>query len=293
MRRTLTVALACASAALPTLTLTHAANYADSVVAYVPGTGPAIDQGYTNSAAALGEPSRSTPGAFGGPVDPFNPPYLKDQLVGLGAGGSLTVAFSNPISNDPRNRFGMDFIIYGNAGFAITNGNFSGGGITDGSLFGANSGTTRVSVSADNITYYTLDPARAPVVDTLFPTDGSGSFELSVDPALTAGQFSGLRLDGIRSLYGGSGGGAGFDIAWAQDATGQPVSLPDVRFIRVDVLSDIAEIDGFSATVPEPGTWVLLAVGSGLLLFWRSRSGARLGSGPRFLPRRSSCATRL
>jgi hypothetical protein len=264
-----------ASAILVYPSQVQAASYADSVVAYVPGTAA---QGFTNAAAALGEPSRSTPGQFGGPVDPFNPPYLADQVVSIGAGGSLTVGFSTPILNAPGHPFGLDFIIYGNAGFVITNGNYSGGGITDGSLFGANPGTTRVSVSADNINYFQLDPARAPVVDTLFPTDGSGSFDLPVNPQLSQNDFAGLGLAGIRSLYNGSAGGSGFDLAWAQDANGQSVALPEVRFIRVDVLSGVAEIDGVAApgVVPEPAPWLLLGLGSIVLVLLNRKTRMRL-----------------
>ncbi|MGN6387864.1 MAG: hypothetical protein ACTHMT_16665, partial [Verrucomicrobiota bacterium] len=56
----------------------RASGFADSIVSYSSGSGFA--PGYTNSAAALGEPSRVTPGEFGGPVDPFNSPYLKEQV---------------------------------------------------------------------------------------------------------------------------------------------------------------------------------------------------------------------
>src|SRR5690349_3213061 len=93
--------------------LTVCAQFASSVVSYVPGTGVAA--GLTNPAAALGEPSRVTPGTYGGPVDPFDPAYLGSQLVSIGTGGSLTVKFSQPILNHPLNRFGIDFIIFGNS----------------------------------------------------------------------------------------------------------------------------------------------------------------------------------
>ncbi len=273
MHRNTCLMLVCASIAIPSTI--RAASYADSLVAYSPGTGYAA--GYTNASAALGEPSRITPGQFGGPVDPFDPPFLQDQVVSIGAGGSLTVGFTNPILNSPSHAFGLDFMIYGNAGFAITNGDYSGGGITDGSLLGANPGTTRVSVSADNVTYYPLDPARAPVVDTLFPTDGSGSFDIPVDPALTKDSFAGLGLGGIAALYNGSAGGAGFDLGWAQDANGQPVTLTEVRFIRIDVLSGVAEVDGLAAPglVPEPAPWMLLGCAGGML--WLLNHSRRVG----------------
>jgi hypothetical protein len=271
MKNTVGLVLVCASSLAPFET--DAASFADAVVSYNPGVGFATDfssgEGFTNAAAALGAPSVVTPGPFGGPVDPFNPPYLKEQVVSIGAGGSLTLSFSSPIQNLSSHPFGLDFIVFGNAGFVITNGDFTGGGITDGSLFGANSGVTRVAVSADDSTYFTLDPARAPAVDTLFPMDGSGNFELPVDPALDGADFAGAGLEGIRALYGGAGGGTGFDLSWALDGTGQSVVVPEVRFIRIEVLSGAAEIDGVSAVaiVPEPGPGWLLALGlAGMVL---------------------------
>jgi hypothetical protein len=253
-----------------------AANYADSVVAYNPGTGYAIDTGtglgYTNAAVVLGSPSTVTPGQFGGPVDPFNPPYLREQIVSIGAGGSLTLGLSTPILNSASNPFGIDFMIFGNSGFVITNNNFSGGGITDGSVFGGNSPVARVSVSADGVTFYQLDPSRAPALDGLYPTDGSGNFSLPVNPSLKNANFSGQDLAGIRALYNGSGGGAGFDISWAEDSSGHSVALSQVDFVRIDVLSGAADIDGLSAveSVPEPAGWALLGLGLIVLMVPRS-----------------------
>jgi hypothetical protein len=261
-----------------------AASYADTVIAYTPGVGYATDfgtgAGLTNAASALGEPSRSTPGTFGGPVDPFNPPYLATQIVSIGTGGSLTVSLSSPIERDSRHPFGLDFDIYGDSGFVITNGNYSGGGVTDGTLFGATTGTTRVSVSEDNKTYYLLDPSRAPVVDTGFPTDGSGTFDLPVNPGLTGAAFASADLAQIRMLYAGSAGGAGYSLSWAEDANGQSVNLPEARFIRVDVLSDHVEIDGFAsiASVPEPQPWVLVGAGALVVVVVQSTAG-RLKAG--------------
>lgn len=266
MKKQLATAALLAPASLLTA---HAANHAAAILDYQPGNSPAA--GYTNTAALLGEPSRLTPDPFGGPVDPFSPPWQDGQLLSVGAGGLVTLQFATPVPNDPLNPFGLDFLIFGSAGFMITNGDFTGGGITDGSLFSHNTGVTRVSVSADGLTYHVLNPAAAPTVDSFWPPDGQGDFSKPVNPALTASDFNGQGLAGIRALYGGSGGGAGYDLAWAQDAGGNPVSLPQAQFVKIEVVSGRAEIDAVSA-VPEPGAGALLVLG-GLALAVRGRFG--------------------
>lgn len=259
-------ALALAALALaPNVVTTpcSAANYAAEVIHYTPGTAAA--PGYDQTAAILGEPSRITPGEFGGPVDPFSGPWQATQLLSVGAGGSVTVRFEAPVFDHPSHPFGLDFLVFGSSAFVITNGDFTGGGITDGSLFGNSGGITQVSVSVDGISFFRLDPARVPVIDALFPTDGSGDFTRPVPPGLGESDFAGLNLDGIRALYAGAGGGAGFDIGWAQDTTGIPVVLDRIEYVRLEVLSDRIEVDALSA-IPEPGSPVLLAVG-GIALF--------------------------
>jgi len=251
---------------VPTITR---AQFADSVVSYTEGSG--VESGYNDPTAALGAPSQVTPGEYGGPVDPFDPPYLPGQIVGLGTnGGSITLQFNTPIQNNPGNPFGLDFIIFGHAGFNITNGDYSGGGITDGSLFTGGTSGVRVSVSEDGTTFYTLNPLLTPVVDGLFPTDGSGNPFLPVNPSLTAADFAGQDLAGISALYAGSAGGAGFSIAWAVNGSGQSVILPSVDYVRLDVLNDgtPAYIDAISV-VPEPTPCALALAGAGLL--WLQR----------------------
>ena len=248
------------------ISLTALAQYASSVVSYTAGSG--VNPSYTDPSRALGSPT-----VFIGyqNTDPFNPPYQSTDLVSVGAGGSLTVQFNSPILNSPDHPFGIDFIIFGNSGFVITNGNYSGGGITDGSLFGNNTGATRVWVSADNLSYYLLNPALAPVADGLFPTDAAGDFNRPVNPALKQADFAGKDLASIRSsLYEGSGGGTGYDISWAQDAYGQSVFLSAISFVRVDVLSGESQIDAISA-VPEPAPVVLGLMGLGFFIWARRK----------------------
>jgi len=264
-RQVAALAVALAASLSPGSAL-HAAQFAAEVSQYNPGSGAA--PGYDQPSAALGEPSRSTPGEFGGPVDPFSSPWQPGQIVSIGTGGSLTVGFQFPVLNSPGNPYGLDFLIFGSAAFLITNGDFSGGGITDGSLFGGAAGPTRVSVSDDGIRFLTLDPARAPLVDGLFPTDGAGDFTRPVPPGLTGEDFNGLGLAGIRALYDGSGGGVGYDLDWARHDDGTPASLDSIRFVRIEVLGDRAEIDALSV-VPETSTGVLFIAGWATLLSGR------------------------
>ena len=242
-------------------TLSHA-QYASSVVAYNQGTG--TNPSYNDPNAALGAPSQVTPGIFGGPVDPFDPPFLPSQIVQIGTNGSLTLQFNTPIQNSGANPLGLDFNIFGAAGFTITNHDFSGGGITDGTLFRGGDSDVRVSVSADGTTFYPLNPALTPVVDGLFPTDGIGNPLLPVNPSLTGTDFAGKDMAGIRALYGGSAGGASFDLAWAG---GAPSS---VSFVRLEVLSGVVSIDAISV-LPEPASGTFAVVGAAALLWSRRR----------------------
>jgi len=231
------------------------AQFANAVISYDHGTGFAAN--FTNANAALGAPTS------GSSVTPFAPPFSTSQIVSIGADGSLTLQLSTPIINNPANPFGVDLLIFGNSFFVVTNGSGSSAR-TSGAIF-TSSVSTRVEVSADALAWFTLDPARAPIVSTLFPTDGIGDPGRAVNPALTSSDFAGLDLSGIRSLYNGSAGGAGFDLAWAQDANGNSLDLPSADCIRIDVLSGRTQIDAVS-TVPEQAAWSLGLMG--LCLLW-------------------------
>jgi len=226
----------------------HSSEFADAVVDYEAGIGYVV--GFTNAEACLGEPSQINP--FGEPTDPFDPPYGKQQIVSIGAGGSLTVYFHTPILNHPNNIYGLDFTIFGNCGFIITNDfdlttyDWIGIPATDGSIFAQNTGVTRVLVSRDGVNFYLLNPNFAPAVDNLFPTDGAGDFHIPVAPDVAQEDFAGATMDEIRAVYRGSAGGTSFDLSWAVDEQGQSVFLPEISFVRVEVLSGKAEIDGLA-----------------------------------------------
>src|SRR5882672_2960486 len=244
------------------------AQFASTVISYEHGTGYAAN--FTNSNAALGAP------APGSGVTPFAPPFSPSQLVSIGAGGSLTLQLGTPVVNNPANPFGMDLLIFGNSFFVVTNGS-GASARTSGAIF-SSSVSTRVEVSADAATWFTLDVSLAPTVGTLFPTDGPGNPLIPVNPALTSSDFGGLNLSGIRSLYNGAAGGTGYDLAWARDGAGNAVELQSASYVRIDVLSGRTQIDAISV-VPEPSACGLAVLGRAMLwLKARSRreAGAKL-----------------
>ena len=232
----------------------RATQFATEVVSYKSGVGFATDwstgAGYINKDAIVGPPARETPGEWGGPITPLSPPYLLDQILSIGVGGEVTLKFGKPIRDESINPFGLDFLVFGCAGFTITNGDFGGGGITDGTLFDQAAGETRVSVSADGDAWFVLDPKRAPAFDAYHPTDGSGDFGVPVNPALAKGDFAAGGLAKFTELYDGSGGGTGYDIGWAIDDGGNHVALGQVQFVRLEVLFGKAEVDAVSDVRP-------------------------------------------
>lgn len=222
--------------------------YASSVVSYSSGSNPA--GGFTIAASALGEPTRFTGGPFfPQAVTPFQPAFMTSELVSIGAGGELVVAFDHEVTNDPRNPFGVDLIVFGNAFFGdaaypmgTPSGLFTEGG--------------QIAVSADGVAWVPvpgleadgfaptcgwLDATPYATMPGLEPTD----FTRPIDPSITAASMIGQSWSAVRAMYDGSGGGAGIDLA--------PLGLSSIRFVRVRVpmgAMQSAEIDGFSDVAP-------------------------------------------
>jgi hypothetical protein len=220
-----------------------------TVVSYDPGSNAAPR--FLDPQNALGTPSQVNP--FGEPTDPFNPPYGTNQIVSIGTGGHLAVRFHQPILNHPHNLGGLDFTIFGNAGFIITNEfdlttfDWIGTPATDGALFGEGTGAMAVSVSRDGKDFFILDPRSMPRIDSFPPTDGAGDPGIPVPAGLSPSDFAGATLEVMRTLYAGSAGGASFDLENALDLDGRPVFLPEIRYIRIDVLEGRAEVDAIVA----------------------------------------------
>jgi hypothetical protein len=140
--------------------------------------------------AALGRPAVDTTGDdwfipmdTPAPVVPVYPAFRSTEVVYLGEGGSLTLAFNHPVSDDENNPYGIDFIVFGNAAQAFggeqswVNGDPAGVQV-EGSG-GSEPGI--VSVSQDGTTWYsyTSDPnfmADSPDFIKLAGGDEDGPF---------------------------------------------------------------------------------------------------------------------
>ena len=90
--------------------------WADRVVSYNAGDG--VDAGYDDASRALGSPTRVN--FFGDTVTPFNTPYWSTDIVSIGRGGQLTVAFDEAVTDDAGNPYGVDLLVFGNQ-FYVTN----------------------------------------------------------------------------------------------------------------------------------------------------------------------------
>lgn len=224
--------------------------FAATVVSYAPGTGAA--SGFTNPQVALGSPERFTgEGLIPGAVTPFQPAFRPNEIVSLGVGGSLVIAFDHDVTNDPRNPFGIDLLVFGNSFFTDAG---SGAGIVGG--FVSEGG--RVSLSADGVAWTAV---RAVEADGLFPTLGyldslpyatqpgsiPSDFLRPVDPTLSVATLSSLDYPSLVDAYGGSGGGAGIDIG--------AVGLQRIRFVRIEGPATTGfspEIDALADVAPLP-----------------------------------------
>jgi len=232
------------------------AQYADAVVSYEPGTGFAA--GYTNASSALGAP------ALGSSVNPMAAPFSKSQLVSIGAGGEITLQMSTPITDNPSDPYGLDFILFANS-FFIASGGSGQNETTSGSLF-YHPASTLIQVSADGVNWYTLNPMLAPQPGEWFPSYGGGNPQIPVNPALATTNFAGMTLGQIESLYNGSAGGTGYSLSWAVDANSNSVDLASIDYVSIQVQSGVVDLDAIS-DVPEPSTFALLLAGGTWLGF--------------------------
>lgn len=226
--------------------------FADQVTSYDQGDNAA--GAYTNPATTLGSPERFTGEVvfFPGVVSAFNPAFGTDEIVSIGANGHLEILFDTPVTDDPANPFGIDLLVFGNAGFIDVA--FPAG--VAGGLFGDDGGV--IEVSPDGVNWFVVTGVQAngplPTIGYLDagpydtePGTITSDFTRPVSPAIEVGDFNGLDNGEIIELYDGSGGGAGVDLA--------TVGLASICCVRITNPGDPAvttniEIDAFSDVAP-------------------------------------------
>ena len=261
-------------------------DFATQVVGYVPGTGVGTDfisgDPFNRPENALGRPPVDTTGEGFSiavneavPVVPIYGAFRASELVTVGQGGSLTLKFDHPVTNDPRNPFGVDFIVFGNATVLSSDfwDNRDPSRISAGGGLFAEGGV--VSVSKDGQTWVTFSngpraddfaPTMGRLFDPAHPSAAVGPFNqwwgegadptLPLDPSLDASSLSGKTVAELAQLYGGSAGGTGFDIG--------ALGLDSIQFVRIenpDGSGVSPEIDAVAdvAAAPEPGAMAALA----------------------------------
>jgi hypothetical protein len=219
--------------------------WADSVISFDEGVGGTA--GYNIPEAAIGEPSRFTgEDVWPGVVSPFNSPWLANEIVSIGAGGSLVVSFDEPVQDDPANPWGIDLLIFGNTG--ILDNAYPKGVV--GGVYSDDAGT--IEVSQDGKQWVTISTQFA---DGLWPTRGyvdsqpydafegsqPSNFTLPVDPRLTLADVMNFTNEALMHLYGASGGGVPIDISES--------GLSEISYVRISVDANTKltpEIDGFA-----------------------------------------------
>ena len=274
IRQTLATLAMLAALAAPAL----AGPYADSVVYYDRGDLAVGD--YDNPNVTLGSPSRTT---AAWPVGQESTtmlvtPWEASQVCKIGNDGQLVVSFSGPVENDAANPFGLDLLVFMNAGFGSADWPANQHLTDPAFIYGGQLG--RLSVSQDNATWF-----EAADLGLVFPTQGyrSGAanayaagfaptdFTRPVDPSLTVDDFSGLSLTQALALYGRSGGGLGVDLSNLLDSQGQAASLDWIRYVKIEGQTNA--VDGFSdVAVPEPASMALLAMGLSAMVVRRRKA---------------------
>ncbi|MBC7785660.1 MAG: PEP-CTERM sorting domain-containing protein [Burkholderiales bacterium] len=258
-----------------------AGSTASQVIEYLPGNAIASFQ---NTAAALGLPVGNT--GFGA-LTPFNPHFSSNQIMIIGAGGSMTLKLDKPVTIIPSAKIG----VFSNVGivdedpdtqYDVNFNTIAGGGGIAGSptLTFSPAGFGFVSVSSNGMDWSSLGASSFSFGNpTNYYTDtnialnfaalGTQSADFFKPFGGTLASFAGLKYrdagaanDMVR-LLNGSAGGTWLDIS--------SVPLAEVNYVKFDVpVGGRMVIDAVTA-VPEPVSAGLLVAAAGLMVRRRHR----------------------
>ncbi|HUU85847.1 MAG TPA: hypothetical protein VM243_20305 [Phycisphaerae bacterium] len=264
-------------------------DFAVTIGEYVEGTGVGSDyisgDPFDDPYAALGRPTVDTTGdrwniPLDGPVPvvPVYPAFRSYEVVSIGLDGQIILVFDHPVVNEPRNPYGIDFVVFGNASQAIAGGApWTNGDPND--MIAGPSGLIEpgaVSVSQDGQSWYTFTDSPipgtdAPSCDVFAPTLGRvydpDNPDMSIgqwnewwgvptdptwplDPRLTWSDFGGQTVADIAQTYEESAGGTGFDLEWLPEP-----GLDWIQYVRIvgPSAGGTPELDAVSDVFPRLG----------------------------------------
>ena len=230
---------------------------------------------YGDPQAVLGKPATKVKsGSVVNSVKMVQPAWAKGEngenlITTVTPGDAITVKFDHKVLDNPKNPYGLDFIVFGNSFFSSKGLTISDE--TDMNQLVLGSGgwlgeEIKVSVSQDGENWYTYE--NGPYADGLFPTQAykwdadnrswtntEMDWTRPVDPSLTETSFDGKTGDEAIEMYKGSAGGTGFDL--------KPSGFSWIQYIKVEGKSGTAgneggEVDAFSdvAAVEDSSLWL-------------------------------------
>ena len=225
---------------------------------------------FKDTANVLHRPTCYMEGQWGGVVSPYNPAWQGGQLLTLnGEDEYVTIEFDHKVVDDPKNPWGLDFIVFGNALLVGTKKDYyeetsdPGNWEYTGSL---SDEKALVEVSADGKTWFSYNDG--PYCDSWAPTQGyvydkanadtnlySGNLWWSVTtdatwpvhPDMDVGDAVGLTIETLSYRYDGSAGGAAFDIGKFDLPTDEK-GRKYIKYVRISAYHDEEEDEW---TVPE------------------------------------------
>lgn len=240
---------------------------ADAVVSYAPGTAPS---GYQTPAAALGElnPDTNAGNSFGyGALTPFNAAWQGSQMVGIGAGGSLTLHLAETAA-----KIGV------HTGVGLNNQGPGNGQNTNPASTYTNPRQSLVEVSTDGVGFVSLGTIDFDSPSNFFDegitsptfqsTPGAHAADFAKSFSSVLADFNGKDWAGTLDVLNGSAGGEWLDLS--------PVLPAGANFVRFSVplgQLDPMFVDAVAVVpVPEPAGMMVLAAVPALLLGRRRRN---------------------
>ena len=268
------------SLSLTGVPLARAANWATTVIQYSPGTiftpppyfgAPgAINVAYSNYPTAdvlNGLTADTTYGI----LTPFNAVFDAGQMVGVGAGGSLTLQFSTPVRTN-------GFTIGIHTGIGLNDSDYPNGTTgTPATIYNDYGHFANIEVSANGTSWTSLggfdlnNPSNFYATGITTPdhqTSDPGGIPADVEKPFLGNlaSFDNKAWPDILTLLDGSAGGNWIDLSGS--------GLPAVSYIRfTEPAGSILYVDGVvGLSAPEPASLGVMIIGATALLARRRRA---------------------